>query len=111
MANTYTWDCKTVDTYPTHDSHSDVVYNVHWRVTKEDGEFTASSYGTQTLSTSDIGDFVPFDELTSDMVKGWVVDAMGEEEVTNLEAGLDAQIESEKNPTSITKTLESWYII
>ena len=26
MANTYTWDCKTVDTYPTHDSHSDVVY-------------------------------------------------------------------------------------
>jgi hypothetical protein len=35
MANTYTWDCKTVDTYPTHDSHSDVVYNVHWRLNAE----------------------------------------------------------------------------
>ena len=32
MANTYTWDCKTVDVYPNHDSHSDVVYNVHWRL-------------------------------------------------------------------------------
>ena len=107
MANTYTWDCKTVDTYPTHDSHSDVVYNVHWRVTKEDGEFTASSYGTQSIDTSDLTNFKPFDELTSDMVKGWVIDAMGEEEVANLETGLDAQIESEKNPTSVTKTLES----
>ena len=41
------------------------------------------------------------------MVKGWVIDAMGEEEVANLEAGLDQQIEDQKNPTSITKTLES----
>jgi len=32
---------------------------------------------------------------------------MGEEEVANLEAGLDSQIESQKNPTSVTKTLES----
>ena len=107
MANTYTWDCKTVDTYPTHDSHSDVVYNVHWRVTKVDEEYYATTYGTQTLSTSDIGDFVPFDELTSEVVKEWVLNAMGEEEVANLEAGLNAQIESKKNPTSITKTLES----
>jgi hypothetical protein len=34
MANTYTWDCKTVDTYPTHNEQTDVVYNVHWRVTE-----------------------------------------------------------------------------
>ena len=38
MANTYTWDCRTVDTYPTHTdpnevTESDVVYNVHWRLT------------------------------------------------------------------------------
>ena len=30
MANTYTWDCKTVDVYPEFESNSDVVYNVHW---------------------------------------------------------------------------------
>jgi len=107
MANTYTWDCKTVDTYPTHDSHSDVVYNVHWSVSKEDGEYVASTYGTQTIDTSDLSNFKPFAEVTSAMVKGWVIDAMGEDEVANLEAGLDAQIEKQKNPTSVTKTLES----
>ena len=32
---------------------------------------------------------------------------MGEEDVANLEASLDSQIESQKNPTSVTKTLES----
>ena len=101
------WNVNTVDVYPEYESNSDVVYNVHWRVTKVDEEYSATTYGTQTLSTSDIGDFVPFDELTSEVVKGWVLNAMGEEEVTNLEAWLDAQIESEKNPTSITKTLES----
>jgi hypothetical protein len=41
------------------------------------------------------------------MVKGWVINAMGEEKVANLEANLDLQIESQKNPTSLTKTLES----
>jgi hypothetical protein len=101
------WNVNTVDVYPEYESNSDVVYNVHWRVTKVDEEYSATTYGTQILSTSDIGDFVPFDELTSEVVKGWVLNAMGEEEVTSLEAGLDAQIESKKNPTSITKTLES----
>ena len=33
--NTYTWDCKTVDVYPTHESLTDVVYNVHWRLTEQ----------------------------------------------------------------------------
>jgi len=101
------WNVKTVDVHLKEEGHDNVVYNVHWRVNKEDGEFTASSYGTQSLDTSDLSNFKPFDELTSDMVKDWVINAMGEEEVTNLEANLDSQIESQKNPTSITKTLES----
>ena len=41
------------------------------------------------------------------MIEGWVKDAMGEEAVTALEASLDSQIEDEKNPTSVTKTIEN----
>jgi len=107
MAIGYTWDVSTVDTYPTLDGNADVVYNVHWSVSKEDGDYSASSYGTQSLDTSDLSNFTSFADVTSDMVKGWVIDAMGEEEVANLEANLDSQIESQKNPTSVTKTLES----
>jgi|TARA_X000001316_G_C896633_1_gene16372 hypothetical protein len=105
MAN---WNCKTVDVYEhKHNGHKEVIYNVHWRVEKEDGEFTASSYGTQSLNTKDIQDFKPFDEVTSEIVEGWTKDAMGEEQVSSIEDSLDQQIEDKKNPSSITKTLEN----
>jgi hypothetical protein len=102
------WNCKTVDYYNhEHNGHEQVIYNVHWRVTKEDDEFIGSSYGTQSLNTEDIQDFIPFDEVTSEMVEGWVKNAMGEEEVSNIESSLDQQIEDQKNPTSITVTLDN----
>ena len=115
MAIGYTWDCKTVDTYPTHDSHSDVVYNVHWRlnavsdqtheVDGEDVHYTASVYGTHSVNADDISSFVPFADLTNDTVTGWVTAGMGEDEVASLKSGLDAQIALLITPTSVTKTI------
>jgi len=102
------WDVKTVDVYPTKEDHSNVIYNVHWRVSKtegEDEEYSASSYGTQTLNTDELGSFIDFDSVTTEEVQAWVVSAMGEEAVADLEASLAAQIEDQKNPTSETKTI------
>ena len=105
MAN---WNCKTIDVYThEHNGHEQVIYNVHWRVEKEDGEYSASSYGTQPLNTEDIQNFIPFDEVTSEIVEGWVKDAMGEEKVSEIENSLDQQIEKEKNPSSETITLNN----
>ena len=101
------WNVNTVDVHPHEEGHDDVIYNVHWSVSKVDGECSGYAYGTQTIDTSDLSDFTAFADVTADMVKGWVIDAMGEEEVANLEASLDQQIEDQKNPTSITKTLAS----
>ena len=113
MAIGYTWDVSTVDTYPTLDGNADVVYNVHWRLNAEDdanqdadgNNWTATVYGTQAVDTSDISDFTAFADLTSSDVQGWVEAAMGEEAITALKAGLDAQIEAKINPTSVTKTI------
>ena len=115
MAIRYTWDVSTVDTYLTLDSNADVVYNVHWRLTAEDdanqdadgNNWTATVYGTQSVDTSDLSSFTAFADLTSSDVQGWVEAAMGADAVTDLKSGLDAQIESQKNPSSVTKTLES----
>jgi hypothetical protein len=105
MAN---WNCKTIDVYThEHNGHEQVIYNVHWRVEKEDGEYSASSYGTQPLNTEDIQNFIPFDEVTSEIVEGWVKDVMGEEKVSEIENSLDQQIEKEKNPSSETITLNN----
>ena len=105
MAN---WNCKTVDYYNhEHNGHEQVIYNVHWRVEKEDEDYSASTYGTQSLNTEDIQDFKPFDQVTSEIVENWVKEAMGEEQVSDIESRLDQEIEEQKNPTSVTVTLDN----
>jgi len=115
MAIGYTWDCKTCDTYPTKNSKSDVVYNVHWRLTATDdtnkdsdnNNWTATSYGSQNLDTSDLSSFTAFADLTASDVQGWVETALTADTVTAMKAALDAQIAEKVSPTSVTKTLSS----
>ena len=113
MAIAYTWDVSTVDTYPTKDSKSDVVHNVHWRLkatddTNKDSDgnnWTADVYGSQVVDTSDLSSFTAFADLTASDVQGWVEAALGADEVTAMKASLDAQIAEKITPTSVTKTI------
>ena len=115
MAIGYTWDVSTVDVHPTKSGKSNVVHNVHWRLNAEDdanqdadgNNWTASSYGTQALDTSDLSSFTNWSSLSASDVQGWVEAAMGEEAVAALKAGLDAQIADKISPSSVTKTLSS----
>jgi hypothetical protein len=113
MAITYEWDVKTCDVYPSKNSKSNVVHNVHWRLTAEDNanqdadgnNITASVYGSQGLDVSDLSSFINWSDLTSSDVQGWVEAAIGADEVTVMKAGLDAQIGQIVSPSSVTKTL------
>jgi len=109
---TYNWNCRTVDAYVEQNEEADVVYNVHWIVTgtsdevdPQDNPYSATSIGTQTLDTSEITNFIPFDQVTNTEVVAWTQEAMGEEQVTQIEAGLASQIESLIHPTTITLTV------
>jgi len=103
---TYTWNNKIVDTYPLLEGESDVIFNVHWRLTgTDDSDNIGGVYGTQSLETSDLSDFTSFADITEEQVNGWVETAMGEEEVAKLKANIDAQIEEKVNPTVVTKTI------
>ncbi len=113
MAISYTWDVSTVDTYPTKDSKSDVVHNVHWRLTATDdtnkdsegNNWTADVYGSQAVDTSDLSSFTAFADLAASDVQGWVEAALGADEVTAMKASLDANIAAKITPTSVTKTI------
>ena len=113
MAISYEWDVSTVDTYPTKDSNSDVVHNVHWRLKATDdtnkdsggNNWTADIYGSQALDTDSISSFVAFGSLDAAKVQGWVEAALGADEVTAMKKGLDAQITKKITPTSVQKTI------
>lgn len=106
---TYNWNCKTVDAYVEQGGNDDVVYNVHWIVTgtKEESEkqYSYINIGTQTLDTSEITDFIPFDQITNEQVVAWTQAAMGAEQVASIEANIADAIELEINPVSITLTV------
>lgn len=102
----YTWNNKTVDTYPSLDGHTDVIFNVHWRLSGEDENGnTGSTYGTISLDTSDLSNFTSFDSITEAQVNGWVEAAMGAEEVQAKKDAIDAQIAEQITPTVVTKTI------
>ena len=102
---TYNWNCKTVDVHPQENEQTDVVYNVHWKVAGVDGDHSSSVIGTQTVPLSEGSTFIPFEDLTNEIVVEWTKEAMGEETVTSIETGIANQIEALINPTSITMTI------
>jgi len=106
---TYDWNCKTVDCYPDYDNEADVVYNVHWiatgvsdQVDPAGNPYSATNIGTQTLDTSQITNFIPFDQLTNDEVVAWTKGAMGDEQVASIESSIEKQIQDLITPTSVT---------
>lgn len=105
--NTYTWNCRTVDAYPSHTdengvTESQVVYNVHWRVTGSDGTNEATVIGTQILETADLSGFTAFDSVTHDQMIVWTQAAMGAERVAEMEGSLDKQLAELAAPSSVT---------
>ena len=109
---TYNWNCRTVDCYPEQNNEADVVYNVHFIVTGTSDQtdpqgmpWSATNIGTQTLDTSQITDFIPFDQLTNDEIVAWTKGAMGDEYVAAIEKSIQDQIDYLITPKSVTLTI------
>ena len=111
----YDWNCKTVDARPLEDGQKDVVYNVHWIVKGTSDVlvpegfspdpspfYQANAMGAQNITWNPEGTFIPFEDLTNDIVVEWTKSAMGVEQVTTIEASIESQINSLITPTSVT---------
>ena len=74
----------------------------HWRATMEDGDYSASAYGTCSFTPdASAAGFVPYENLTEADVLAWV---HGSVDKDATEAALAAKIDAEKNPTTTTGT-------
>ena len=73
------------------------VTTVHYNVSKVDGEFSASVYGTIGFEAGTPE--TPFESLTEAQVVAWVKEKLDEAVV---EAALTAQIEAQKNPVKVS---------
>ena len=116
MAIVYQWNCRTVDTYPTFtdendNTHQDVVYNVHYRLTGtevvDEVTYTSTNIGTANIETSDLSTFTAFESLTNENVSSWVEAVLGEDTVEAMKAGIANNIQEQQTPTSIVKYIEN----
>lgn len=70
---------------------------VHWIATKTDEDAVASVYSSMGVEPGD--EFIPFDQLTEEVVVGWVKEKL---DLESIEANLDAQIAEQKSPSKLS---------
>ena len=82
-----------------------IVYTAHWTVSATDGDYSAAAYGSIGLEAPAEGDtIIPYEELTPEVVIGWVKEKLGEDQVSSTEAALAAQIAEQLAPTKASGT-------
>lgn len=112
----FTWVISQLDSIPTLDGMDKVISTIHWRAQKDyvtkykDSEykdkeytaFTADTYGALAVDAPHEASFTPYDEVTEEMVEGWLEAGLDTEAI---EANLDAQIERFLNPPIVAYPL------
>ncbi len=108
MAATFTYSISQTDFVLSEDGLTNVINNLHWRCdaneTNGGKDYTAGSYGTQSLAAPDPNSFTAYDSLSEADCIAWLKAAMGDDAVAALEGGLQAQIDLEITPTNGTGT-------
>jgi hypothetical protein len=74
------------------------VVTAYWRLTGVDGQYVASLEGINTFDSQQESTFIPYSELTNDIVVGWIQNALGSEVISNYEEVVQGQINSMINP-------------
>jgi hypothetical protein len=93
----YTWIVTQLLT-ETIEGNKNYVVIAHCETIGVDGEYSASVPNVIQFSTEDVTVFIPYEDLTEEMVIAWIKESLGEEGVLSIEASIQAQIEAQKNP-------------
>ena len=96
MATTYTWTIDRMYTLQTPDPN--YVVNVLWTLTGVDGQYTASIGGNTMFDSNQSSTFIPYLDLTPEIVIGWVQNILGVHGIANYEANVQGQINSMITP-------------
>jgi hypothetical protein len=93
MATNYSWKIANLE----RETADGFVFTVHYTVNADDGTYSAGAYGSLGLERPD--NLIPFDQLTEEVVVGWVKEKFGDEKVAEIEAALQAQLDEKHAPT------------
>lgn len=81
--STYYWIIVQLDCKPELEGMQDYVVAVHWRYGIEQGEYKTDTYGVQSFQVTEGSTFIPYEELTEEIVIGWLTDSLDVETMQN----------------------------
>ena len=93
----YTWEVTALYT-ETIDGEQNYVVISNYGVLGVEGTYSASVSNIARFNTESVTPFVPYENLTNDIVIGWIQNDLGVDGVSNIEACIQGQIDSQINP-------------
>jgi hypothetical protein len=99
------WKIFSMERELTQGDNENIITTIHWTASDEDADGnTGSAYGSVGVTL--VGTPTPYADVTEAMAIGWAKDALGDEQVTAIEASIASQIDAQANP--VTATGVSW---
>ena len=99
MPITYTWTATSLIGYPILDGETDVVTRASYTVLADDGEGHTADYSNFAYTPIDPSvPFIPYADLTNEIIIGWVQYNIGADLVASIEGSLAIQVERQVNP-------------
>ena len=93
-----TWTIASMNRDITQDGKADVVTTIHWRASETDSDGnTGSSYGSVGVTLGK--EFIAYADIKESDAIQWAKDALGADEVKNIEDNIASQIAEMKTPT------------
>jgi hypothetical protein len=99
MPITYTWTATALIGYPTFEGETDVVTRAAYTVLGDDGEGHTADYSNWQETPLDPSvPFIPFADLTPEIVIGWVQSNLGPDRVAAIEESIAITIQRQVTP-------------
>lgn len=91
MTITYKWTVNSMLT--VQQPNPNYVTNVAWMVEGTDGTYFARCGNNTSFDSGQASSFIPYDQLTEELVIEWIKSALGQEGVADYEKAIQTQIE------------------
>lgn len=93
----FTWVVTQLYT-ETIDGQQDYVVVANYTVNGIDGIYSAEYSNLINFTTDQVSPFIPYNELTNDIVASWIQQELGQDGVNAIYNNIQAQIDSQINP-------------
>lgn len=92
-STTFTWNISQLE----REVSDGYVFTAHYTIDAKDGVYSSGAYGSIGFERPQ--NLIPYSELTSEEVIGWVKNALGEDKVAEIEAALQKQLDEQRAPS------------